>query len=97
MEKRRAPDTETFTGRVILIDADGYGPGSAQLLFGLNSLDGLTNMAFVVLSDTEPQVFSSMASMLTMAYRAAIPVTVMRARTTFGRYWNSLRALLVAA
>ena len=51
-------------------------PNSGQLLFTITSLDEKTKIPLAVWMDTEAQVFTSMTTLLTMAYRAALPVQV---------------------
>jgi hypothetical protein len=68
--------TGTFSGRVTEIDIGGTGPNSGQLEFAVTPDGGGVSMTFVVEMDTEARVFTVMATLLTMAYRASLPVTV---------------------
>jgi hypothetical protein len=70
-------ESSTFTGTVTELDVGGNGPHSAQLEFSITPLKGAGDPeTFVVEFDTEPQVFSAMATLLTAAYMAKMIVTV---------------------
>ena len=74
--KRTGKSIGTFTGRVLLINVKGDGPNSAQLEFSLISLDEKDKATFIVGMGAEGRVFNSMSTVLAMAYRAALPVSV---------------------
>ena len=70
-------DMQTFAGTVTELDVGGNGPNSAQLEFSITPLKGAGKPeTFVVEFDTEPQVLSAMATLLTAAYMAKMIVTV---------------------
>ena len=70
-------DVLTFVGTVTDLDVGGNGPNSARLEFSVKPLKGAGEaQTFVVLSGTEPQVFTAMATLLTAAYMAKMIVTV---------------------
>ena len=78
MAKSKAKKSEvgTFNGRVTELDVGGEGPNSAQLEFSITPVDGGQARTFAVWFDTEARVFAAMASILAMAFRANIVVTV---------------------
>jgi hypothetical protein len=65
-----------FNGRVTELDVSGEGANSAQLEFAITPIDGGQSKTFAVWFDTEARVFEAMASILTMAFRANMAVTV---------------------
>jgi hypothetical protein len=67
--------TGTFTGVVQEINIAGDGPNSGQLEFSLVAREGHP-MTFVAEMDTEARVVAAMTTLLTMAYRANLPVSV---------------------
>jgi hypothetical protein len=70
-------DAQTFVGTVTELDVGGDGPNSARLEFSITPLKGIGEpQTFGVLSGTEPQVFTAMATLLTAAYMARMTVTV---------------------
>jgi hypothetical protein len=62
-----------FTGVVDSINVKGAGPNSAQVLVALRDERG-EKKALVVLSDSEPQVFAGMVSLLTLAFESGLTV-----------------------
>ena len=67
--------TGTFTGTVQEINIAGDGPNSGQLEFSLVPPQGRP-MTFVAEMDTETRVVAAMTTLLTMAYRANLPVSI---------------------
>ena len=63
-------------GQVIYISVSGYIQNSAQLEFTIQGNKKGDRTTILVTSDYEPQVFSSMADILTSAYYARGPVSV---------------------
>lgn len=62
-----------FTGVVDSINVKGAGPNSAQVLVALRDETG-GKKALVILSDSEPQVFAGMVSLLTVAFENGLAV-----------------------
>jgi hypothetical protein len=65
-----------LTGRVTELDVGGDGPNSGQLKFAVTPTDGGQSTTFGVWMDTEARVFTAMATILTMAFRANITLRV---------------------
>jgi hypothetical protein len=63
-------------GLVTYLSVSGYRQNSAQLLFTIEDNKKDDNTAIKVTSDYEPQVFSSMANILSSAYFSKSQVTV---------------------
>jgi len=67
--------TGTFTGLVQEINIAGDGPNSGQLEFSLIPTQGPAK-TFVAEMGTETRVVAAMTTLLTMAYRANLPVSI---------------------
>ena len=69
-------EAEKFvTGLITSVNVNGIGPNSAQLLFVVHEKIKDVQVAIMVTSDYEPQVFASMANFVTAAYFARKPIT----------------------
>jgi hypothetical protein len=65
-----------LTGRVTELDVGGDGPNSGQLEFAVTPPNGGPSTTFAVWMDTEARVFTAMTTILAMAFRANITLTV---------------------
>ena len=65
-----------ITGRVIGVNVKGRKANSAQLLFTVEDESSGTKRALVVGNDSEPQLFSAMASFIIAAYGSQEKITV---------------------
>ncbi len=65
----------SVSGIIAELDVSGFGPNSAQLEFAITPA-GKPSETYVVNFDAEPQVFASIATILSGAYQARTAVTV---------------------
>jgi len=63
------------TGTINSLEISGFGPNSSELVISI-AVTGSGNAAYVMEFDAVPQMFAAATTMLTAAYHAKVPVTL---------------------